>query len=74
MPLRGPLRGASAFMGFTSQATYRRREARLSRRCHGLVAQPGRRFVIPGHHGWSDRRSLEHTLRLLDDSRDSPDR
>ena len=23
-------------------------------------------FVIPGHDGWADRRSLEHTLRLLE--------
>ena len=24
------------------------------------------KFVIPGHEGWADRRSLEHTLRLLE--------
>lgn len=26
---------------------------------------PTRKWVIPGHMGWSDKRSLEHTLKLL---------
>ncbi|HVW60955.1 MAG TPA: subclass B1 metallo-beta-lactamase [Puia sp.] len=31
-----------------------------------LQAFPNPAFVIPGHLGWADKKSLEHTLKLLD--------
>jgi hypothetical protein len=37
---------------------------------HALARRPYRRYpqvtyIIPGHLGWTDNRSLQHTLNLL---------
>ncbi len=35
---------------------------------HKVIRQfPAPRYVIPGHEGWQDNRSLQHTLQLLKD-------
>jgi metallo-beta-lactamase class B len=34
-----------------------------------LKKYPGSLYVIPGHFGWTDKNSLSHTLKLLDENK-----
>ncbi|MCC6462051.1 MAG: BlaB/IND/MUS family subclass B1 metallo-beta-lactamase [Saprospiraceae bacterium] len=49
-------------LGYIAEANLTEWPATL-RRIQQQVGRP--RFVIPGHQGWSNRKSVEHTLRML---------